>query len=181
MVCHFGPNLDNISTGGTLSGSSNMNSVECFGAMDCTSSFMPSAGPSFLQTGNDLHCQATQHESMVASDNSAIPASSVNAKKKYICRDRGCKEGFNRRSDRWRHEETHYSTGEAKHFECPELGCNRKGEWGFMRRDKIVDHMRQKHKRSVGKDEFRSHNLDSLFWTLRSQWLVDKGLNRWEY
>ena len=155
MVCHFGPNLDNISAGGTLSGPSNMNSVECFGAMDCTSGFMPSAGPSFPQTGNELYRQATQHESMLASDTSANRTSSVNAKEKYPCRDRVCKDVFNRASERVRHEKTHYLTGEAKLFECPEFGCNRKGEWGFMRRDKIVDHMRQKHKRSVGRDEFR--------------------------
>ena len=178
MVCHFGPNLDNISAGGTLSGPSNMNSVECFGAMDCTSGFMPSAGPSFPQTGNDLYCQATEHESKVASDNCANRTNSVNANKKYPCRDRGCKEGFNRICDRMRHEQTHFFTGEAKHFECPELGCNRKGEWGFMRRDKIVDHMRQKHKRSVRRDEFPTQYRRIC--DERNKWAAANGVKWWD-
>ena len=74
--------------------------------------------------------------------------------KRYHCWDLHCDKSFQRRADYFRHINTH-NTGEDKAYECPEIGCPRKGSWGFMRRDKLVDHIRGKHKRTVGRSEFR--------------------------
>ena len=178
MACHFGPSHSSAS--GALSPYLDQKSDDCHEAIDVTSGFAPSAETSVPQVGNDLYCPATQHESKVALDNSPIRTNPANGKKTYYCLDRGCNKGFNRCNDLDRHEETHYMTGKAKTFECPELGCNRKGEWGFMRRDKLVDHIRAKHKRSVGQDEFRSTNT-STRWTEMGKWLEANGYESYRH
>ena len=174
MARHFGLNLENISAGGALSGHSNLDPGDCHEALGATSGFTPSAGPSIPHMGNDLSRPTTQQESRIALDNDSIRTGSANAKKKYNCGGPNCNKGFNRRSDRQRHQETHYTTGKVKLFECPEFGCNRKAEWGFSRRDKIVDHIRAKHKRSVGKDEFRKPYWS--YWQEQNEWLESNGI-----
>ena len=177
MAGHFGLSLEDSSAGGALSRSSNQTPGDCHEAIDVTPGFTPSARPSVPQEGNDLHWPTTQHEIKVDVDTGSIPNRSANAKKKHLCRGRGCNMSFNRYNDRERHEETHYTTGKIKFFECPELGCNRKGEWGFNRRDKIVDHIRAKHKRSVGRNEFRNGYL--RYSEERGNWLATNGFDLW--
>ena len=171
MTLHFGPSLETGSAGGALSLHPNQNSGDCHEAADVTSAFAPIAGPSVLQVDNDLYCPNTWHDAL---DNGSIRTSPANVKKKFYCHERGCNKGFDRWVDFCRHEETHYTTGKVKAFECPELGCNRKGEWGFMRRDKIVDHIRAKHKRSVGRDELR---LSARSWEDKKKWLAANGFD----
>ena len=36
-------------------------------------------------------------------------------------------------------------------YECPELGCSCKGELGFYRKDKLTDHLRNRHGRDIPK------------------------------
>ena len=36
-------------------------------------------------------------------------------------------------------------------YECPELGCSYKGELGFYRKDKLTDHLRNRHGRHIPK------------------------------
>ena len=177
MACHFGPSHGNAD--GALSRYSNQNSGDCHEAVDATTGFAPCAGPSVPQVGNDLYCPAIQQELRTALVDGSIPTSSANAKKSYYCRDRGCNMGFNHSGDVKRHERTHYATGKVKILECPDLGCNRKGEWGFMRRDKLVDHIRAKHKRSVGRNDFRGSNNYPSTWAERVKWLKANGFDRW--
>ena len=167
MACHFEQSLEINSDGGPYSRHySNLNSEDCHEAIDAASGLAPSSRTSVS----------------LALDSGPIRNGSANAKKKYNCLEHGCYKGFDRLADFARHGKTHYATGRAKEFDCPELGCNRQGEWGFMRRDKLVDHIRAKHKRSVGRDEFRKpalHYYLSEKGRKRNDWLAAHGLDFW--
>ncbi|KAA6411278.1 MAG: hypothetical protein FRX48_04558 [Lasallia pustulata] len=39
----------------------------------------------------------------------------------------------------------------ARPYECPELACSYKGELGFYRKDKLTDHLRNRHGRNIPK------------------------------
>jgi hypothetical protein len=58
--------------------------------------------------------------------------------KHFICDVAGCARPFKRRGDLRRHSKIH----DAKQmYDCPAVDCGRTGERGFVRRDKLVDHM----------------------------------------
>ena len=84
------------------------------------------------------------------------------ARKYWNCGHQDCGRSFHQWNDLKRHLNTHIPGAASKAFECPEFGCSRKGTWGFMRRDKLVDHLRSKHKKAVGRNEFRVSPYDQL-------------------
>ena len=92
MARHFGLNLENISAGGALSGTPNLDFGDCHEAFDATSGFTSSAGSSISKMGNDLHCSTTQQDSRVALDNDFIRTDSANAKKDHNCREPDCNQ-----------------------------------------------------------------------------------------
>lgn len=63
----------------------------------------------------------------------------------FVCLYPGCHSAklFTRSSDLARHMKSRHCRPE---FDCSVEGCNRKGEKGFPRKDKLGDHMRQKHR-----------------------------------
>jgi hypothetical protein len=66
----------------------------------------------------------------------------------YLC-DR-CSRAFSRAADLRRHYNVHFP--DHRTFHCLIEGCNRSGERGFYRRDKLHDHQRQAHRFHVTKD-----------------------------
>jgi hypothetical protein len=66
----------------------------------------------------------------------------------YLC-DR-CSRAFNRASDLRRHYNVHFP--DHRTFHCFVEGCDRSGERGFYRRDKLHDHQRQAHRFQWTKD-----------------------------
>ena len=62
---------------------------------------------------------------------------------KYMCQIASCGSGFTRWGDLLRHEKKHLP--DAPKLDCPEIGCEYKGSRGFARRDKLMDHRRNRH------------------------------------
>jgi uncharacterized Zn-finger protein len=54
-----------------------------------------------------------------------------------------CPRAFNRKSDLRRHFKRHFSSQAV--FDCNVTGCDRNGGNGFYRRDKLADHLKQRH------------------------------------
>ena len=63
---------------------------------------------------------------------------------KYMCQFEGCGRDFKRFGDLGRHEKTTH-LADAPRYDCPEIGCQYKGSMGFVRRDKLTDHRRNRH------------------------------------
>ena len=65
---------------------------------------------------------------------------------RYVCLEANCDRTFSRPSDLDRHlKSRHY----LPTFNCPVDDCDRKGRRGFPRKDKLRDHLRQKHRRQM--------------------------------
>ena len=62
---------------------------------------------------------------------------------KYMCQTENCGCDFKRWGDLLRHEKKHLP--DAPKLDCPEIGCEYKGSRGFARRDKLMDHRRNRH------------------------------------
>ena len=60
------------------------------------------------------------------------------------CSHVGCTQTFSRSGDLDRHSKSHQAG--PKDLDCPVRDCHRKGVDGFMRKDKLMDHLKAKHK-----------------------------------
>ena len=60
-----------------------------------------------------------------------------------MCQFEGCGYGSKRWGDLVRHETKHLP--DTPKLDCPEIGCQYKGGMGFARRDKLMDHRRNRH------------------------------------
>ena len=67
---------------------------------------------------------------------------------KFHCHAPDCKAAFNSMTDLKRHSAMH-CTNPVMHS-CEKPGCDRVGDNGFARKDKLRDHLRQKHKGMTG-------------------------------
>ncbi|MCJ1356884.1 MAG: hypothetical protein MMC33_006880 [Icmadophila ericetorum] len=74
--------------------------------------------------------------------NNAAVDTSVNLLQCPGCTKPGCTATFKRKNDFQRHLH-------PGHFNCPESGCDRNGGRPFTRKDKLRDHLRQKHNLDV--------------------------------
>ena len=69
-----------------------------------------------------------------------------------ICTHPTCGKTFTRTADLLRHAKKHLEG--PKQFECPAEGCERKGDNGFDRKDKLMDHMKaRKHQGFLGESQ----------------------------
>ena len=64
----------------------------------------------------------------------------------YRCPSEGCKKTFKHMKDLTRHSKNHCL--EAERIDCAAPGCDRKGNNGFHRMDKMKDHYRKMHART---------------------------------
>lgn len=62
---------------------------------------------------------------------------------RFICTFQTCSKTFRRYGDLTRHFKKHFTCLRA--FHCSHLGCDRNGEKGFYRKDKLLDHQKKKH------------------------------------
>jgi hypothetical protein len=76
-----------------------------------------------------------------SSSTSATPPSIDSSPDGHFCRL--CHSTFKRPSDLKRHEGVHFP--EQRKYHCKQSGCERKGQKGFYRRDKLRTHERQVH------------------------------------
>lgn len=69
-------------------------------------------------------------------------------KQQFVCLQEGCRypKAFTRSSDLARHMKSRHCPPE---FDCTFPGCDRWGDKGFHRKDKLSDHMRQKHRQRL--------------------------------
>ena len=65
---------------------------------------------------------------------------------RYVCLEANCDRTFSRPSDLARHLKSRHC---PPTFNCPVDDCDRKGSRGFPRKDKLGDHLRQKHRRQM--------------------------------
>ena len=63
---------------------------------------------------------------------------------RLACSHVGCSQTFSRPGDLDRHLKSHQAG--PKDLDCPVRDCRRKGVDGFMRKDKLMDHLKAKHK-----------------------------------
>ncbi|KAK3679001.1 hypothetical protein LTR78_001454 [Recurvomyces mirabilis] len=70
----------------------------------------------------------------------------------YICMYDSCRhEGYCRYADLQRHVDVIHNTSTLNRFNCIVEGCHRVGIYGFTRKDKMVDHLREVHKCDIPK------------------------------
>lgn len=67
---------------------------------------------------------------------------------RYVCLIAKCRHTFSRPSDLDRHMKSRHC---PPTFDCPVDDCNRKAGKGFPRKDKLRDHLRQKHRMEMKK------------------------------
>jgi hypothetical protein len=67
------------------------------------------------------------------------PFSRSSPEGQHVCEIDGCAQSYRRRGDLTRHKRKHGSQQET--FDCRALHCDRVGKKGFLRRDKLNDHM----------------------------------------
>ena len=63
---------------------------------------------------------------------------------RVACSHVSCSQTFSRPGDLDRHLKSHQAG--PKDLDCPVRDCRRKGVDGFMRKDKLMDHLKAKHK-----------------------------------
>ncbi|KXS99264.1 hypothetical protein AC578_6210 [Pseudocercospora eumusae] len=69
----------------------------------------------------------------------------------YYCLYPGCEHGSARKADLERHVQVTHLRESLNLVDCQYVGCHRKGKYGFTRKDKMVDHMRDVHKADIPK------------------------------
>ncbi|TKA63954.1 hypothetical protein B0A55_09506 [Friedmanniomyces simplex] len=71
----------------------------------------------------------------------------------YVCLYAQCANArnFARYADLQRHVQVVHNPETLQRVDCEYPGCHRKGEHGFSRKDKMVDHMREVHKAEIPK------------------------------
>ncbi|KXT14842.1 hypothetical protein AC579_4098 [Pseudocercospora musae] len=69
----------------------------------------------------------------------------------YYCLYQGCEHGSKRKADLDRHVQVTHLRESLILVDCQYVGCDRKGKYGFTRKDKMVDHMRDVHKADIPK------------------------------
>ncbi|KAF7188556.1 hypothetical protein HII31_10218 [Pseudocercospora fuligena] len=69
----------------------------------------------------------------------------------YYCLYHGCEHGSARKADLERHVQVTHLRESLNLVDCQYVGCHRKGKYGFTRKDKMVDHMRDVHKADIPK------------------------------
>ncbi|WPH01606.1 Hypothetical protein R9X50_00445400 [Acrodontium crateriforme] len=71
----------------------------------------------------------------------------------FVCLYESCVNtgGFTRYADLQRHVEIIHMRSTLSLFDCQIPGCHRRGEYGFTRKDKMTDHMRDVHKLDIPK------------------------------
>lgn len=73
---------------------------------------------------------------------------------RYHCLYYGCqddKREFRRKADLERHVDSLHNRDQQPHIDCLEPKCHRKGQFGFLRKDKMIEHMRDVHKADIPK------------------------------
>ena len=60
-------------------------------------------------------------------------------------------KSFGRKADLERHIVAIHTRASAAMVDCDFPGCHRRGEYGFVRRDKMIEHMRDVHKCEIPK------------------------------
>jgi len=78
--------------------------------------------------------------------------------KKYRCQKSGCLSAFARKADRDRHYECVHNKSENKKFPCEVKGCNRVGDQCFTRKDHLVEHLRNYHRKDIPKRKTHRRN-----------------------
>lgn len=81
---------------------------------------------------------------IIAPTITAAPAARPVTNGRLPCTHIGCTQSFQHQHDLTRHMKGH-KTG-AKDFNCPFRDCPRQGVNGFTRKDKLMDHLKGKHK-----------------------------------
>jgi hypothetical protein len=81
-----------------------------------------------------------------------IPLStSTHPSQSYHCLFPNCTHISSRRADLARHVNSMHVRSSAVFYDCEFSACNRKGRYGFSRKDKMVDHMREVHMADIPK------------------------------
>ncbi|KAI5359064.1 putative Zinc finger C2H2-type [Septoria linicola] len=87
----------------------------------------------------------------------SAPPASTPPTVEYCCLMSGCNYAAKRNADLERHYKSmHSAPSSIEMFDCQVSGCHRTGNYGFKRRDKMVDHMREVHKVDVPKKNISS-------------------------
>ena len=92
--------------------------------------------------------------SVVSNDGPAVSHDRITRQSsiRYVCLEANCDRTFSRPSDLDRHlKSRHY----LPTFNCPVDDCDRKGGKGFSRKDKLRDHLRQKHRNINDEDSIK--------------------------
>ena len=74
-----------------------------------------------------------------------------NSLKKFACTKPGCNSAFARKADRDRHYECVHNKTENKKFPCEVKGCSRVGDQCFTRKDHLMEHLRNYHRKDIPK------------------------------
>lgn len=69
----------------------------------------------------------------------------------YVCLWQGCSYSCTRNADLQRHYQNVHNREFATLVDCLVPACHRKGAYGFTRKDKMVDHVREVHKMDIPK------------------------------
>ncbi|KAK3675883.1 hypothetical protein LTR78_004075 [Recurvomyces mirabilis] len=110
--------------------------------------------------------QPSQRTASASDTQPPLPAQTPN----YICLYSGCEsQAYSRHADLQRHVEVIHKTGSVAKVDCTQAGCHRSGAYGFTRKDKMVEHLREVHpvdvqKRQQGRRQMddRPINTDSI-------------------
>ena len=76
---------------------------------------------------------------------------------KFQCPQESCKTVFNKWADLKRHSNVHCTRPEL--FDCPVPYCHRKGDYGFPRKDKMMDHKKAAHREDIFKQPPKYYTL----------------------
>ena len=71
----------------------------------------------------------------------------------YLCLHRFCNYRSKWESELERHMTKHFPSPSSKMFDCPTFGCDRIGDLGFRRKDKLNEHIRNSHHQSFSREE----------------------------
>lgn len=72
----------------------------------------------------------------------------------WLCLQQPCANAevkFARKADLQRHTQVTHNRAQLQLVACEYPGCHRRGDYGFTRRDKMIDHMRDVHKVDIPK------------------------------
>ncbi|KAK3702266.1 hypothetical protein LTR37_014977 [Vermiconidia calcicola] len=114
-----------------------------------------------VQNNQQYNQHRARHRQMsnqpVQNDNKSEPsppAAPLQNRPQFLCLYDNCiGVGFARKADLERHVFIQHNRETHKYVDCEFPGCHRRGDYGFTRRDKMVEHLREVHKVDVPKKQ----------------------------